>query len=133
MRERERNEKRIVLVSCTRLLGDGCLIAIMRGKGKCREEKRKQYDEKKMILKLNSTTNEKTEKEKKKKRRKKKREKEKRERTTSRHRDTLPTTEKMIYIQPARELEKKRRSKREKNVYIYIYSSPLSILNGTLR
>jgi hypothetical protein len=50
------------------------------------------------------------------------REREKRERTTSRHRDTLPTTEKMIYIQPARELEKKRRSEREKNVYIlYIY------------
>lgn len=126
MRERERNEKRIVLVSCTRLLGDGCLIAIMRGKGKCREEKRKQYDEKKMILKLNSTTNEKMEKEKKKKRRKKKREKEKRERTTSRHRDTLPTTEKMIYIQPARELEKKRRSKREKNVYIYIFITSLN-------
>ena len=126
MRERERNEKRIVLVSCTRLLADGCLIAIMRGKGKCREEKRKQYDEKKMILKLNSTTNEKMEKEKKKKRRKKKREKEKRERTTSRHRDTLPTTEKMIYIQPARELEKKRRSKREKNVYIYIFITSLN-------
>ena len=49
------------------------------------------------------------------------REREKRERTTSRHRDTLPTTEKMIYIQPARELEKKRRSEREKNVYIYIH------------
>jgi hypothetical protein len=49
------------------------------------------------------------------------REREKRERTTSRHRDTLPTTEKMIYIQPACELEKKRRREREKNVYIYIY------------
>jgi hypothetical protein len=53
-------------------------------------------------------------------RRKKMREKEKRERITSRHRDTLPTTEKMIYIQPARELEKKRRSEREK-IYIYIH------------
>jgi hypothetical protein len=55
-------------------------------------------------------------------RRKKMREKEKRERITSRHRDTLPTTEKMIYIQPARELEKKRRSEREKKkIYIYIH------------
>jgi hypothetical protein len=60
------------------------------------------------------------------------REREKRERTTSRHRDTLPTPEKMIYIQPAREPEKKRRSEREK-IYIYIYSLPLSTLNGTLR
>jgi hypothetical protein len=52
-------------------------------------------------------------------RRKKMREKEKRERITSRHRDTLPTTEKMIYIQPARELEKKKRSEREKKkIYI---------------
>lgn len=83
-----------------------------------------------MILKLNSTTNEKKKKEKKEKEKKKMREKEKRERTTSRHRDTLPTTEKMIYIQPAREFEKKRRSEREK---MYIYSLPLSTLNGTLR
>jgi hypothetical protein len=57
------------------------------------------------------------------------REKEKRERTTSRYKDTLPTTKKMIYIQPARELEKKRRGDREKK---YIYSLPLSTFNGTL-
>lgn len=44
------------------------------------------------------------------------REKEKRERTTLRHRDTLPTTEKMIYIQPVCELEKKRGA-REKNIF----------------
>ena len=105
------------------------VLQLLSSEGKCREEKRKQYDEKKMILKLNSTTNENKEKEKEKK---KMREKEKRERTTSRHRDTLPTTEKMIYIQPARELEKKRRSEREKKC-IYIYSLPLSTLNGTLR
>jgi hypothetical protein len=90
------------------------VLQLLWSKGKCREEKRKQYDEKKMILKLNSTTNENTKKEK-----KKMREREKRERTTSRHRDTLPTTEKMIYIQPARELEKKKRSEREKKkIYI---------------
>ena len=60
------------------------------------------------------------------------REREKRERTTSRHRDTLPTTEKMIYIQPARASPKKREEVRERE-NIYIYSLPLSTLNGTLR
>jgi hypothetical protein len=98
------------------------VLQLLSSEGKCREEKRKQYDEKKMILKLNSTTNENKEKKKK----KKMREREKQERTTSRHRDTLPTTEKMIYTQPACELEKKRRSEREKNVYIYIYIHYLS-------
>jgi hypothetical protein len=56
------------------------------------------------------------------------REREKRERTTSRYRDTLPTTKKMIYIQPARESEEKEK-KREKK--IYIYSLPLLTVNGT--
>jgi hypothetical protein len=60
------------------------------------------------------------------------REKEKRERTTSTYRDTLPTTKKMIYIQPACELEKKRRRGRERKKNIYIYSLPLSTFNGTL-
>jgi hypothetical protein len=50
------------------------------------------------------------------------REKEKRERTTSRYRDTLPTTKKMIYIQPVCELEKKRRRRREKKIYIFTTS-----------
>jgi hypothetical protein len=59
------------------------------------------------------------------------REKEKRERTTSRYRDTLYTTKKMIYIQPACELEKKRRIGREREKK-YIYSLPLSTFNGTL-
>ena len=60
------------------------------------------------------------------------REKEKRERTTSRYRDTLPTTKKMIYIQPACELEKKRRRRRRERENIYLYSLPLSTFNGTL-
>ena len=59
------------------------------------------------------------------------REIEKWERTTFRYRDTLLVTEKMIYIQPAFEFEKKR--ERENNIYLYIYSLPLLTLNGTLR
>jgi hypothetical protein len=41
------------------------VLQLLSSEGKCREEKRKQYDEKKMILKLNSTTNENKEKRKK--------------------------------------------------------------------
>ena len=98
---------------------------ILSSEDKWREEKRKQCDEKKTILKLNSPANE----EKKQKERKKRRER-KREARKNNIKTLYTLLKKMIYIQPACELERKngeeesereRKRGEEKNYIHYLF------------
>jgi hypothetical protein len=100
------------------------VLQLLWSNGKCREEKRKQYDEKKMILKLNSTKNEKKKKERARER-EKKREKERSEKEQHQDIETLYPPPRKWYTSNLRASSRKREEAREKK-YIYIFTTSLN-------